>query len=102
MSRPSVVQSRRQTGQDGQIDVEPHLGQSKPRSTQPRWRRLRIARRDDDGTITGDVHGTRGEDWDYAWRWIPPTPVNITPSGPPPTVRQVAHHVAKASDSPPG
>ena len=62
------------------------------------WRRSRIAKRADDGTITGDVHGTHGEDWDYAWRWIPPTPVNVTLGGPPPTVRRVAQHGAESSD----
>jgi hypothetical protein len=40
------------------------------------WQRYRLARRDDLGTVVGDVQGVEGEDWNYALRWIAPLRVN--------------------------
>lgn len=40
------------------------------------WRAVRVATRDSEGTITGNVQGEPGVDWHYEGRWIAPTVVN--------------------------
>lgn len=54
------------------------------------WRSVRIATRDEDGTITGDTTGEPGVDWHYEGRWIAPTIVN---AGATPDDRAVVYRV---------
>lgn len=42
------------------------------------WRSVRVATRDANGMVIGDVHGTEGVDWHYEGRWIAPTVVHPT------------------------
>ena len=44
------------------------------------FRRVRVVTRDAVGNVIGSRAGSRGVDWDYQGRWIPPTVVN--PKGP--------------------
>lgn len=50
------------------------------------WHRVRIAERDANGKVTGNLRGTQGIDWHYELRWYPPTSVNAE-HGLNPTVR---------------
>lgn len=45
------------------------------------WTRVRVATRDDAGTIVGTTDGEEGADWHYEGRWIRPVIVNL--GGPP-------------------
>lgn len=44
-----------------------------PHARRGHWRRSRVATKDAEGRIVGDVHGTHGTDWRYVGHWIPPT-----------------------------
>mgnify|MGYP000709090896 CR=1 FL=1 len=55
------------------------------------FQRVRIATRDKNGQIVGDVHGVPETDWHYELRWIPPTPVNVDDNGPQRTIRRVVN-----------
>jgi len=39
------------------------------------WRRSRVATRNPDGQIVGNIHGEHGPDWRYVPHWIPPAVV---------------------------
>ena len=44
-----------------------------PHARRGHWRRSRVATRDAEGRVTGDVHGAHGSDWHYVGHFIPPT-----------------------------
>lgn len=52
-----------------------------PHARRGHWRRSRVATRDAEGRIVGDVHGTHGVDWRYVGHWIPPTFINADRGG---------------------
>lgn len=68
--------------------------QMPPHVRSAHFHRVRIATRDDDGRVVGDVHGSEGADWHYELRWYPPTLVNAERSKTVPvTVRSVAEEL---------
>ena len=52
-----------------------------PHARRGHWRRSRVATRDAEGRIVGDVHGVHGTDWRYVGHWIPPTLINADREG---------------------
>jgi hypothetical protein len=66
-----------------------------PHIRRAHWHRVRIATRDETGTVIGDRLGEHGVHWHYESRWIPPTPVNAVDG-------QVAPVVRPLDASPPG
>ena len=44
-----------------------------PHARRGHWRRSRVATRDAEGRIVGDVHGAHGTDWRYVGHFIPPS-----------------------------
>jgi hypothetical protein len=69
--RPQASQSR----QEGNGRPMP------PHARRGHWRRSRVATRDAEGRIVGDVHGAHGTDWRYVGHWIPPTYIHPERAG---------------------
>lgn len=73
------------------IDVRPSTpttpqGDNEGRTVAPHprrghWRSVRIATRDEHGTVIGDTSGEQGTDWHYEGRWVPPVYVNAGKPG---------------------
>lgn len=61
---------------DGPEDATPSDRTVKAHLRRGHWRSVRIATRDENDRIIGDVHGDHGTDWHYEGRWVPPTIVN--------------------------
>lgn len=61
------------------------------------WHRVRVAERDESGTVIGNRLGAEGVDWHYELRWYPPTPVNAD-GGISPEVRDLDHTPGAADE----
>ncbi|CAN3131773.1 Rv3651-like N-terminal domain-containing protein [Mycobacterium sp. smrl_JER01] len=83
----SLRQYRRQAGErTGDVGIAgwrlpPHIRIA-------HWHRVRVAERDENGSVLGNRLGVEGVDWHYELRWYPPTPVNAD-GGVAPAVRDL-------------